>query len=386
MWTLIAILTAAFWIPIAVTRCWQMRNIARLSDQPETGAANSKGEWPSVRIVIAARNEARDIEPAVRSVLAMDYPKLDIVAVNDRSSDATGAILDRLSREFPHLTVRHINELPDHWLGKNHALHVGAKDCSADWLLFTDADVRFHPKVLHKAIAFSKLRNIDHLACFPTVLRSNWVLTSIHSFFALAFTIYMPPFKAADPRSPAHTGIGAFNLIRTPAYHLVGGHKRIALRPDDDIKLGKIIKQAGFRQMFVSASEMLTLHWYRSTRETIVGLEKNSFAGLDYSVGRVLIILPFFLLLTFTPLPGLIFAHGLARLLFLASLVCLGILVFYTGLRLLNAPLTALIGFPLGAALFIFILIRAVALTLWRDGIVWRDHYYPLQILRSNRV
>src|SRR5438309_2764680 len=109
--------------------------LARLPDEPPEGG------WPALAVIFAARNEAAGVEQATRSLLAQDYPELEVIAVDDRSTDDTGAILDAIAAEDPRLRVVHVRDLPAGWLGKNHALQSAAGETRADWLLFTDADV-----------------------------------------------------------------------------------------------------------------------------------------------------------------------------------------------------------------------------------------------------
>src|SRR6266850_2473571 len=122
---------------------------------------------PPMSIIAAARNEARGIEAAVISLLRLDYPALEIIIVNDRSTDETGAILERLARQHSRLTIKNISELPEGWLGKNHALYAGAAVASGTLLLFTDADVVFEPTTLRRAITLMEQDELDHLTAIP---------------------------------------------------------------------------------------------------------------------------------------------------------------------------------------------------------------------------
>ena len=139
------------------------RRLRFLKDIPPAPAG------PTLSIVTAARNEARGIEAAVKSLLRLDYPGLEIVIVNDRSEDDTGAILQRLVVDHPHLKVITIAELPPGWLGKNYALHTGAARATGQLLLFTDADIVFEPSTLRRAVALMEEERIDHLAAIPDV-------------------------------------------------------------------------------------------------------------------------------------------------------------------------------------------------------------------------
>ena len=145
--------------------------------------------WPSVMIIFAAKDEQREIEQAVRSMLNIEYPNLQYTAVNDRSTDSTGEILDRLAREDPRLNVVHINELPEGWLGKNHALHQAAMASNTDYLLFTDADVSFDVECVKRAIRYTEQHAVDHLTMLPRVLMPNLILNAFVVFFFKTFYI-----------------------------------------------------------------------------------------------------------------------------------------------------------------------------------------------------
>ena len=118
---------------------------------------------PSVSVIIPACDEEQGIASALTSVLTLDYPNLEIIVLNDRSSDATPQILDRMAAEDPRLRVIHISELPAGWLGKNHALHLGAAQAKGEYLLFTDADVHMAPDTLRRAAARMQVHQLDQL-------------------------------------------------------------------------------------------------------------------------------------------------------------------------------------------------------------------------------
>ena len=170
----LALATALFWMSALYLGWREISRIPSLRDQPSTLSGDTPGGWPSLRIVCAARDEETDIEAAVRSWLASDYPALKVVAVDDRSTDRTGEILDRLSAQEDRLKVLHVGFLPPGWLGKNHALFLGARDSPEEWLLFTDGDVRFHPLALKKAVGFAQAQGLDHLAGGPGIPVQNW--------------------------------------------------------------------------------------------------------------------------------------------------------------------------------------------------------------------
>jgi hypothetical protein len=380
-------LLAAVWVYLAVEGWRGWRCVPVLRAQPDGPAApgDAPAPWPPVRLVAAARNEAPGLEAAVRSWLALDYPALEIVVVNDRSTDETGALVERLARHAPRLTSLRVTDLPPGWLGKTHALALGAAEATGAWLVFTDADVRFRPQVLRKAIAYATQHGCDHVAALPGGTGGGWWLRSVEALFALTFLLWVRPHRVAQPRHPASVGVGAFNLVRTEAYRAIEGHQRIALRPDDDLALGLVLKRHGARQRLVDGAGLLAVTWYPTLWAMARGLEKNIFAACDYRLGRVGLVVLGLLGLFCVPWVGMVLAHGVARGLFGAAAGIGLLMAGYAASRMLGAWHVAL-GTPVSALILVCIVIRSVALTLRRGGIVWRDSFYPLAELRRNRV
>ncbi|HEV2131750.1 MAG TPA: glycosyltransferase family 2 protein [Longimicrobiaceae bacterium] len=343
------------------------------------------GEAPSVSVVIAARDEERSIEEALRSVLRQEYEQFEVIVVDDRSRDATGAILDQVAVKQPRLHVVHVAELPAGWLGKNHALHCGTQRARGDVLLFTDADVVMEPTALARAVGFLLREELDHLAVAPRVVTRGALLDLVVGTFSIFFGQYSRPWKARDPRSKQHIGIGAFNLLRTEVYGAVGGHRPIAMRPDDDMKLGKLVKKNGYRQDVLFGRGMISVEWYASVRELIRGLEKNSFAAVDYSLPAVLASSVALLLFNVWPLVALAVTGGVTWLLN-ALIVLLMALLYADSTRYSGSRPELGVGFPLATVIFVYILWRSTYLTLVNRGIRWRGTHYPLEELRANRV
>jgi hypothetical protein len=207
-------------------------------------------ELPSLSIVSAARNEAARIEGAARSLLAQDYPGLQVVAVDDRSEDATGAILDRIAAQESRLRVVHVTELPSGWLGKCHALALGESAASGEWILFTDGDVTLEPDAVRRAVSLAIREGADHVAVAADLEVGGLGEAIFLAYFVYAFNVSQRPWDAKDPRSGAHIGIGAFNLVRREAYERAGGHHRIRMELLDDMGLGLIVKKSGGVSMF----------------------------------------------------------------------------------------------------------------------------------------
>jgi cellulose synthase/poly-beta-1,6-N-acetylglucosamine synthase-like glycosyltransferase len=340
---------------------------------------------PVISVVIPARNEERHVEEALRSVLAQDWEPLEIVVVDDRSTDRTGEILDRMAVAEPRLRIVHVTELPPGWLGKNHAMQLGAEQAAGELLLFTDADVVLDPTTLRRAVAYLQENRLDHLTVAPEIRVPGVVLKTFVAVFSIFFAMYVKPWKARDPRSPKHIGIGAFNLVRTAAWHAAGTHRAIAMRPDDDLKLGKLLKKNGFRQDLAFGGGLVSVEWYHSVRELVDGLMKNAFAGVDYRVWVVVLSTVLQLAFFVWPFAGVFLSDGPTRLLNLVA-VALLLILCWVNARLTHLPVWTGLGFPFATLFFLYIVWRAMILTLVQGGIRWRGTLYPLKELKANKV
>jgi hypothetical protein len=338
---------------------------------------------PRVSIIVAARNEETNLEAALES--AQDYPDLELTVVDDRSSDATPAILARVQARDARLRVVRIDRLPAGWLGKNYALERGAAAASGDILVFADADVVMRADAVRRAVAHALAASRDHLAVTPEMIGPGVMLGTFMSAFTMYFSLYARPWKASDPQSRCFIGIGAFNLVRGGVYRAVGGHARIAMRPDDDIKLGKIIKDAGYSQEMLFGRGMIGVEWYPTIAALARGLEKNTLAGVEYSVAAILAGAVAQVALFVWPFVALACTSGVVLALNAVTCVLLVAACIdetrYVGVSRWHAA-----GLPVATVLFIWILLRATFVTLRNDGINWRGTHYPLAALKANRV
>jgi hypothetical protein len=373
--------TLLFTIVAAVELLIGNRSVDALRDiSPVPGTSPKK-----VSIIVAARNEQRNIRTALQSLLDLKYPNYELVVVDDRSEDATGTILDAMAVANPRLNVIHIDSLPAGWLGKNHALWVGSKQASGDYLLFTDADIIMESTIVTRAVTYMERNHLDHLAATPSMLMPTTLLGMFGVSFMVIFALFTRPWKAKDPKSRYHIGIGAFNMVRTETYRYVGGHETIRLRPDDDIKLGKIVKNSGFRQGVAYAPEFLAVEWYASIAEVIKGLEKNTFSGADYSILVVVSGAASQLICSVWPFAALFLTSGVTWSLNLAIIV-LSLILYSDSARFHHSKTWYAIGYPLATTLFAVIMMRTMILNLVQGGIYWRGTFYSLTELKANKV
>lgn len=344
------------------------------------------GVYPKkVSIIVAARNEQRNIRTALQSLLDLEYTNYELVVVDDRSEDATGRILDAMAVSNPRLNVIHIDSLPAGWLGKNHALWAGSQCSTGEYLLFTDADIIMEPTIVTRAVTYMEQNHLDHLAATPSMQMPTTLLGMFGVSFMVIFALFSRPWKAKDPKSRYHIGIGAFNMVGTDAYRKVGGHETIRLRPDDDVKLGKIIKKSSFRQSVVYAPEFLSVEWYASITEVFRGLEKNTFSGADYSILIVVGGAVSLMVCSVWPFIALFLTNGLTWGLNLAIIV-LSMILYIDCARFHHSKVWYAIGYPLATTLFAVIMIRTMILNLVQGGIYWRGTFYSLKELKANKV
>lgn len=342
-------------------------------------------DCPKISILFAARDEEEKLPAALATLMEIDYPGLEVVATNDRSTDATGPILEEYAKTHPRLRVVHVKERPPGWLGKPHALQKGYEAATGEWLLFTDADVRFRPDALRRAITLVRQRKLHHLTLLTDVEMSGFWETVLLTFFGMAFHLGNNPGGAHNPNSSAYVGVGAFQLTSRAAYEASGTHRRLAMEVVDDMKLAKMIRQAGFRSAVGVSEEAVIVRWHAGLGNLINGTTKNFFAAFGYNLPFAIVGLVGMFVVNIVPFLGLAFGEGWIRL--FSGVSVLVALCFHAGVDVVMrvSPLYALTE-PLGALLFCYMLLRSVVVTLWQGGVTWRDTFYPLDELKRGVV
>jgi len=343
---------------------------------------------PRVSVIVPARNEEEHIEPALTTLLNLDYDNYEVIAVDDRSNDRTGEVMDRLGvspKSRGRLRVIHIGQLAQGWLGKAHAMWSAANQASGDWLLFTDADVHFRSDALTRALAYAEAESADHLVLFPRMIMKSVGERIMIAFFQTLFVFGHRPWKVADPKTKDHMGVGAFNLIRRRVYDAVGTYQALRFEVLDDMKLGKIVKEAGYAQRNVYGANLISLRWAKGALGMVNNLTKNSFAIMSFQWWRTLLSAFALAFLNLMPFFGIWLAHGWARLPY--SLALASIFGIYVGMsQESDVPAYYFVLHPVGSALFVYIMLRSMTLTLIRGGVEWRGTFYSLDELRRKMV
>jgi glycosyltransferase involved in cell wall biosynthesis len=380
---------ALAWCSRIVDAALGMPSVADISEPEWDRKSIAASGNPRVSIIVPARNEEDDIEQSLIRLLELDYDNYEVIAVNDRSTDRTGAIMERVAQDqspaCSRLTVIHHQELPPGWLGKTHAMWTATNQATGDWILFTDADVLFKPEVLRRALAYAEAERADHLVVFPKMIMKSPGEYMMIAFFHTMFMFGHRPWKVADPKAKDHMGVGAFNLIRRSVYESIGTYKTLRMEVLDDMKLGKVVKNAGFAQRNVFGADLISIRWANGAMGVVNNLTKNFFAVLSFQWPRTVISAFGLAFLNLMPFFGVWLAHGWEKLPF--AITQGAMFSIYVGMSMrLGVPAYYFVLHPVSSGLFIYTLLRSMGHTLWNDGIIWRGTRYPLEELRKGMV
>jgi cellulose synthase/poly-beta-1,6-N-acetylglucosamine synthase-like glycosyltransferase len=270
-----------------------------------------------------------------------------------------------------------VDVLPDGWLGKCHACHVGAGEITGDWILFTDADCWLKPDVLARALRVAERDGADHITLTSGLVGSAGLKAS-HLMFLISLANWFSGVNR--DRAKSFMGIGAFNLVRASAYRQCGGYEALRLTVVDDMKLGWLLRRAGKRTRGFIGGDDAECHWGSSAWSMVKIMEKNYFAALDYRLwlaagGSVFVVLVSAILIL-----GL-FSRTLAGIAAACSPLTIilpaGILARRLGWSWLPAVCA-----PFMFPLFLYALLNSTFVTLRNGGIHWRGTFYPLKALR----
>ena len=369
------------WLGLAVVGWLTVRHVPVLERLPVV----SPPRWPRLSVVSPARDEAARLEPVAAARLADGYPALQLVLVDDRSTDGTAELVDALAARDPRVVAVHVRELPVGWLGKVWAMEQGLRAADGEWLLFSDADVHFAPGTLARAVGFAEARGLDHLVLLPELWPGPLLLDATVSAFGRMFTAAVRPWAVSDPDSSASIGVGAFNLVRREALARAGGLSRLRLEVADDVALGRNLKASGARTGVANGRGLVGLHWYAGLGEMARGLEKGLFAYAGRcNPARLAAIALGVLGFEAAPWLALAWPAGpLALRLLAAATIALSLLAAAAGERWSGRrPAVALLA-PVGGLALAAIMLRAAWCGWRRGGVLWRGTLYPSALLRE---
>ena len=382
--TALSWLLAVVWLVHAITVVKGMATLPDVSSSEEPKSFTTDED--QITVIVPARDEEAAIGATLRSLLASKGVRLQIIAVNDRSTDRTGVRMEDMAAETAAnggrhtLQVLHVDALPSGWLGKPHAMAMAAKHARSPWLLFTDGDVLFQQQALEIALRAAEAQNADHLVLTPTVIITTAAERAMLATMNALSQWMIRLWKVSDPRAKDYIGVGAFNLIRRDVYEKLGGFEALRMEVLDDLRMGWMIKRAGYRQCVVLGPDLVRLRWLHSALGVVHLAEKNGFAAYRYNVALTLLASIGLATIALLPLIAIV-AGGWALVAGLLSYVAVA-LTFWGNRKVTVAPAWLAILYAPATLVVLYALMRSMTLALVRQGIDWRGTRYSLSEIR----
>jgi chlorobactene glucosyltransferase len=347
------------------------RTVRRFGDHPRSTL------FPRVSILVPARDEGRNIEGCVLSLLGQDYPDFEVLVLDDHSTDDTNTILRRMARADSRLRVLEGESLPEGWLGKHWACHQLAQAAEGELILFTDADTLHEKTALSKSVAAMQAESADLISAFPKEEVGTWgerLIVPIMSWGIFSFLPLQIAYKFSLPS--LSLTIGQFMLFRRKAYDAVGGYAAVRQEIVDDVQLGRRIIERGFRWRLLDGTEHVRCRMYQGFGEVVEGFSKNVFAFFDYR------FLPYVVAWS---LMGVIFLEPALTLgaylagfrltefppNMAATAVVLSVLLWTLALRRFKFPLYLAVLYPVTITLWLLVVVRSLVLTM-RGQTTWK--------------
>jgi hypothetical protein len=365
-----ALIAASPWIILPAITIWRVRRSKELGDMP----ADPPRTAPLVSVIIPARNERRNIESCVRSALGGNYPNLEVIVVDDRSTDGTGDLARAIARADQRVRVIETSPLPDGWFGKPWACSLGAAEARGEIFCFTDADAQHGPHLTSRAVRAMADGSLDMLSVAGRqVLGTFWEnVVQPHVFWMLAARYGGTESINRSPRAKDKIANGQCIFVRRAAYESIGGHEAVHDKVAEDVALAQRLFSAGKTTALVVGHNELSTRMYTSLAEIMAGWRKNVFAGGREAMpwgtaGQLIFPLLLLVLPLLTLLPPVTLAvgallGGTQTLLLAAGIATAAELVTWVLIyRWMEAPIRYAAVFPLGAAVFVAIAVQAIA-------------------------
>ena len=339
-------------------------------------------KYPRLSVIIAARNEAGTIENALKSVLAQNYPNLEIILVNDRSNDGTDKILQKLAEKDPRVLIHHVEELPPGWLGKVNAMQQGFGKSTGVWLLFTDADVHFQEESLERIIDVAERSSVDYLCVVPEVQARQRLLKALYTVSLSGFFLATRIWEVKNQNS--FVGVGACGLVRRSLLSQSPGLPWLKMEVVDDLALAQLAWQAGGKLDVYWGRECLGVEWYPSMGDLIRGLEKNLFAGAQYQYWRALLGIIGILFVAVAPWLSIFSGNWLLILTAVGAFSGYW-LAWISGDKAQGVGWLERLISPLLLFVIAWALARSTFITWRQGGIQWRETFYSIADLRRGQ-
>jgi glycosyltransferase involved in cell wall biosynthesis len=359
-----------------------------LLQRPPVPYENAPKVPPRVTIMIPAKDEGERIRACIESALAQDWADFEVIAVDDRSTDNTGAVMDELAARNPKLKVIHITEPPEAgWTGKNNACHQATLRATGEWLVFVDSDVVLKPDVVTAAMAVVTRKKFDLISLLPRLeSHSMWESLLVPLAASAASSMYLIALTNTQHTKTAFAN-GQYLMISRAAYDAIGGHKTVADRFCEDVEIARLVKEKGLRPRVSWGIDFCSVRMYSSLPAIIRGWSRIYYAARVGSPWRLLLAGAFVIVCGFSAYAAL--AWALVRLAYpsghwpggttwlIASLTHLSLLTFFVSTLYAwsGNPRRNAFLFPFSAIILLGIFARAVRMCITKK-VEWRGTAY----------
>jgi chlorobactene glucosyltransferase len=347
--------------------------------------------FPSVTIVVPARNEAAELPKTVPTFCTQDYPDLRVIIVDDQSEDDSLDILRKLREEHANLLFVPAADRPDGWCGKPWAVHEGVRHATGELLLFTDADCVFHPYAVKQAVTLLQKENFDALSLLPMMKFETLSEQIGLGGLASVLPMIMPLSMVNDPKSDVALAAGGFILVRRSAYEKIGGHVSVKGEIIEDVKLARKLKASGAKFHCRATTDLVSTRMYEGFADLWEGLSKNAYAGSEYHPVKFWLgMIAAMLILVLPPiyLTASIIAVAVHRsplniaFVILSAFICISQLIVQSrAVRHLKLPAWQILLMPISAGLYTLIAINSAWEHHFRGGNLWKGRRYTRQSL-----
>jgi glycosyltransferase involved in cell wall biosynthesis len=375
----------AIWSVVATLGwLWLYRRVRRGAARAqafEDVAMVTTDAWPKVSMIIPASNEAIAMPAALSSLRQLDYPNLEIIVIDDRSTDGTGTHIEAAAQQDPRIRAVRVDELPPGWLGKVHAQSRGCEQATGEWLLFTDADVVFATDAVKRAVGHAQSAGLDQLVIVGRGRPPTFILDVVEC--ALATMLHGA--AALSRSSNQVVGSGQFSMVKRSTFERSEGLSWLKMETADDFGLSWLMRNAGAKQAFLVSRSDVSWVWYPTFMAMVRGFEKNIFpVATGYRAMPAIIIATLIIALHLGPwlAPYALGVWGWCLPAAAVLALCVATMVRR---RLSGRRWSVLLLGPLGQLILAMVLVRAMAVVMIRGGLTWRGTFYPIAALRAGQ-
>ncbi len=359
---------------------WNLPQMPRLSRLGSREGSEGQAEELSVQlsVLIPARNEEVNIGACLDAVLANDYPFLEVLVLNDRSTDSTAEEIGKRSTRDNRVRMIEGAELPPGWLGKSYACHQLAQQATGEWWLYLDADARLAPHALARAARAAARRQRGLLTGFARQVTATWLEKLVVPMMLFVIACHLPirlVRRSRDPRfAAAH---GGFMLIQRDTYFKLGGHEAFKDSMVDDMSLARAVKQIGEPLELMQIGSEVSMRMYRNASEVWNGYKKNMYDGVGRSATLLGLVLCMYMMLYVFPWMMLPWAALHPELLAPAVGLCLlGIVLKARVNHWCGQPVWLSVLMPLCAAAMVVIGFESWRAAVRGSGYSWKGRTY----------